>query len=164
MISKGKSHKLISCSDVIDLLPQVEALKKANQGLGGALDSAWLCLCGALVMFMHAGFAMLETGSCRAKNCSNVLMKNLVNVCVGTLGWWSLGWAFAYGKNNGFIGTSGFFGWDFYTRDADTGVITPVTCNSDGCQSTMLSWLLGKQTVEDLWLCERNSRAYGRIY
>ena len=126
-------------------MPEVEALQKAQQGLGGALDSAWLCLCGALVMFMHAGFAMLETGSCRAKNCSNVLMKNLVNVCVGTLGWWSLGWAFAYGKNNGFIGTSGFFGWDFYTRDADTGVITPVTCNSDGCQSTMLSWQLGSQ-------------------
>ena len=84
----------MSCSDVnfFSFLPQVEALKKANQGLGGALDSAWLCLCGALVMFMHAGFAMLETGSCRAKNCSNVLMKNLVNVCVGTLGWWSLGW------------------------------------------------------------------------
>lgn len=45
------------------------------------MDSMWLCLCGALVMFMHAGFAMLETGCCRAKNASNVLMKNLVNVC-----------------------------------------------------------------------------------
>ena len=44
------------------------------------MDSMWLCLCGALVMFMHCGFAMLETGSCRAKNASNVLMKNLVNV------------------------------------------------------------------------------------
>ena len=62
-------------------------LHRSNfQGLGGALDSAWMCLCGALVMFMHAGFGMLETGSCRAKNASNVLMKNLVNVCVGTLG------------------------------------------------------------------------------
>ncbi|CAJ1393444.1 unnamed protein product [Effrenium voratum] len=113
-----------------------------DQGLAGALDSAWLCLCGALVMFMHAGFAMLETGCCRAKNASNVLMKNLVNVCVGTLGWWSLGWAFAYGaqNGNGFIGTTGFFGWDFYSQDATTGVITPVTCNGEGCQSTMLSW------------------------
>ena len=91
---------------------------------------------------MHAGFAMLETGCCRAKNASNVLMKNLVNVCVGTLGWWSLGWAFAYGaqNGNGFIGTTGFFGWDFYSQDATTGVITPVTCNGEGCQSTMLSW------------------------
>ena len=109
----------------------------------GALDSAWLCLCGALVMFMHAGFGMLETGCCRAKNASNVLMKNLVNVCVGTLGWWSLGWAFAYGaeaQTNGFIGASGFFGIGFYTQDETTGNITPVQCTADGCQSTMLSW------------------------
>ena len=106
------------------------------------MDSAWLCLCGALVMFMHAGFGMLETGSCRAKNASNVLMKNLVNVCVGTLGWWLFGWAFAYGaqNGNGFIGTSGFAGFDFYTQDSNTGAITPATCDSDGCQSTMLSW------------------------
>ena len=106
------------------------------------MDSLWLCLCGALVMFMHAGFGMLETGSCRAKNASNVLMKNLVNVCVGTLGWWIFGWAFAYGEqnDNGFIGTSGFAGFDFYTQDATTGAITPATCDSSGCQSTMLSW------------------------
>ena len=76
-------------------------------------------------MFMHAGFAMLETGCCRAKNASNVLMKNLVNVCCGTLGWWSIGWALAFG---------------FYTRDKASGVITPVECTADGCQSTMLSW------------------------
>eukprot|EP00959_Pyramimonas_sp_CCMP1952_P281467 5883350-Pyramimonas_sp.AAC.1 len=61
------------------------------------MTSSWLILCGALVMFMHAGFAMLETGSCRAKNASNVLMKNLVNVCMGTIGWYWFGWAFAYG-------------------------------------------------------------------
>ena len=93
-------------------------------------------------MFMHAGFAMLETGCCRAKNASNVLMKNLVNVCCGTLGWWSIGWALAYGEQNGngFIGTDGFFGFGFYTRDKASGVITPVECTSDGCQSTMLSW------------------------
>eukprot|EP00435_Cladocopium_sp_Y103_P003960 s4316_g1.t1 len=69
-----------------ELATQVAALQATDNSLGGALDSAWMCLCGALVMFMHAGFGMLETGSCRAKNASNVLMKNLVNVCVGTLG------------------------------------------------------------------------------
>lgn len=126
---------------------EIDPLVASYNGFSGALDSAWLCLCGALVMFMHAGFAMLETGSCRAKNASNVLMKNLVNVCVGTLGWWAFGWAFAYGAEanvtggNGFIGASGFFGWDFYTRDGSTGAITPVaSCENGSCQSTMLSW------------------------
>jgi Amt family ammonium transporter len=91
----------------------------------------------------HAGFAMLETGCCRAKNASNVLMKNLVNVCAGTLGWWSFGWAFAYGSpaTNGFIGWHGFFGFDMYTYDSRTGNITPVDCQYEGsCQSQMLSW------------------------
>merc|ERR1712151_91840 len=94
-----------------------------------AMTHAWLVLCGALVMFMHAGFAMLETGSCRAKNASNVLMKNLVNVCVGTIAWYSFGWAFAYGLDdkvpqvsaggNGFIGAAGFFGKGFMASDGD---------------------------------------------
>ena len=69
----------------------------------------------------------------------------LRNVCVGTLGWWVFGWAFAYGSQgtpaNGFIGTDGFFGIGFYTIDATTGVISPLaSCDADGCQSTMLSW------------------------
>jgi hypothetical protein len=57
----------------------VKKLVETQESMAGAMDSAWLILCGALVMFMHAGFAMLETGCCRAKNASNVLMKNLVN-------------------------------------------------------------------------------------
>jgi len=119
----------------------VTSLTDWDTSFSGALDSAWLCLCGALVMFMHAGFAMLETGSCRAKNASNVLMKNLVNVTVGTLGWWVFGWAFAYGtlSEGGFIGTSQFFGIGMYTQDAE-GNYLPVDCAPSGCQSTMLSW------------------------
>ncbi|CAE7839305.1 AMT1-3, partial [Symbiodinium sp. CCMP2592] len=121
---------------------ELKQMTETQESMAGAMDSAWLVLCGALVMFMHAGFAMLETGCCRAKNASNVLMKNLVNVSVGTLGWWMFGWAFAYGSQAGaFIGTDGFFGLGFYTKDA-SGNIVPVECEEgDGnCQSTMLSW------------------------
>jgi Amt family ammonium transporter len=93
------------------------------------MTSSWLILCGALVMFMHAGFAMLETGCCRAKNASNVLMKNLVNVCLGTLAWYAVGYGFAYGMGdnvpeedsggNGFIGLNGWFGHDFLVEDSN---------------------------------------------
>ena len=63
------------------------------------------------------------------------------------------GWAFAYGaqNDNGFIGTDGFFGSNFYTQDKTTGVITPVECSSDGCQSTMLSCLDLTGFAEDHW-------------
>jgi Amt family ammonium transporter len=114
-----------------------------------AMTHSWLILCGALVMFMHAGFAMLETGSCRAKNASNVLMKNLVNVCVGTLGWYVFGWMIAYGSpadpattpqvepgGNGFMGTDGWFAKDFATTN-DDGIIQPYV---SGGTSTYLSW------------------------
>eukprot|EP00439_Symbiodinium_sp_Y106_P057957 s977_g8.t1 len=56
------------------------ALEATDGSMAAAMDTLWLCLCGALVMFMHAGFAMLETGCCRSKNASNVLMKNLVKL------------------------------------------------------------------------------------
>jgi len=86
-----------------------------------ALDHMWLIICGALVMFMQAGFAMVESGCCRAKNVQNILLKNLTDVCVGTLGWWAAGWGFAYGGPydedgnlaSGFIGGAQFFGSGF---------------------------------------------------
>jgi len=142
VIQELQEERRLQAAESESIDDKITKLQEADLGLGGALDSAWLVLCGALVMFMHAGFAVLETGCCRAKNASNVLMKNLVNVCCGTLGWWSIGWALAYGEQNGngFIGTDGFFGFGFYTRDKASGVITPVECTSDGCQSTMLSW------------------------
>jgi len=143
LMKKRDARRLQTYITSADLTTAVAALQATDYSLGGALDSAWMCLCGALVMFMHAGFGMLETGSCRAKNASNVLMKNLVNVCVGTIGWWVFGWAFAYGTQdpNGFFGTDGFAGLGFYSVDATTGVITPLaSCDSSGCQSVMLSW------------------------
>jgi len=99
-----------------------------------ALDHLWLVVCGALVMFMQAGFAMVEAGCCRAKNVQNILLKNLTDVATGTLGWWAFGWAFAYGGpyngagnlENGFIGTDQFFGIGFITR-RDDGQIEPST-------------------------------------
>ena len=65
---------------------ELKQMAETQESMAGAMDSAWLVLCGALVMFMHAGFAMLETGCCRAKNASNVLMKNLVNVSLSWFG------------------------------------------------------------------------------
>jgi Amt family ammonium transporter len=61
------------------------------------LDTMYLLICGTFVFFMHAGFAMLEAGTGRAKNVQAILIKNLIAVCAGTLGWYILGWSLAYG-------------------------------------------------------------------
>ncbi len=73
---------------------------------------------------MHAGFTMLEAGLTRAKNTGNIIMKNLMNLTMGILAYWIVGWALMYGRSilGGIIGTNGFF--LFYTPEAlaDYGV------------------------------------------
>mmetsp|Transcript_8328 Transcript_8328/g.22049 ORF Transcript_8328/g.22049 Transcript_8328/m.22049 type:complete len:612 (+) Transcript_8328:69-1904(+) len=80
-------------------VPNISRAYTSEESLQGALSHVWLLLCGALVMFMQAGFAMVEAGCCRAKNVQNILLKNLFDVCIGTLGWWALGWSIAYGRS-----------------------------------------------------------------
>lgn len=75
-----------------------------------AFDMIWLTVAGALVFFMQAGFAMVETGLTRAKNASNIIMKNLMDFSVGALAYFAVGWGLMYGTSaGGFIGTDQFF-------------------------------------------------------
>lgn len=56
-----------------------------------SVNTIWVLLGAALVFFMQAGFAMCEAGFTRAKNTGNILMKNLMDFCIGTLVFWLLG-------------------------------------------------------------------------
>lgn len=72
------------------------------------LDVAWLVLCGAIVFFMQAGFSMLEVGAVRQKNHINILYKNILDGSVAALGYWFIGYMFAFGNTaGGFIGIQG---------------------------------------------------------
>ncbi len=62
-----------------------------------------------LVFFMQPGFAMLTAGLTRAKNVGNILMKNLMDFCMSSLGYWAVGFALMYGAGNFFLGASFFF-------------------------------------------------------
>jgi len=75
----------------------------------GILDTVFIFFCAVLVIFMNAGFGMLETGFCRQKNAVNVLSKNLIVFGIAVLGYWALGFAFMYGTGNSFMGFAGFF-------------------------------------------------------
>lgn len=81
----------------------------AYQSLQVTIDTVWVLLAGMLVVFMNAGFAMLETGLCRSKNAVNVLSKNLIDFGVVSLAFWALGFGFMFGDGNAFVGLSGFF-------------------------------------------------------
>lgn len=70
-----------------------------------AVNTMWVLLGAALVFFMQAGFAMVETGFTRAKNAGNIIMKNLMDFCIGTPVFWLIGFGLMFGNGNGFIGT-----------------------------------------------------------
>ncbi len=67
-------------------------------------DTIWVLVCTALVFFMQAGFAMVETGLTRAKNAGNIIMKNLMDYCLGTPIFWLLGFGLMFGNAGPFIG------------------------------------------------------------
>ncbi|MDY6824247.1 MAG: ammonium transporter [Thermodesulfobacteriota bacterium] len=74
----------------------------------------WTLVAAALVFFMQAGFAMVEAGFTRAKSSVNIMMKNLMDFSMGTLGFWALGFGLMFGiSGTGWFGTSGFFLSDF---------------------------------------------------
>jgi Amt family ammonium transporter len=67
----------------------------------------WTLITGFLVMFMQAGFAMVETGLCRAKNVSHTMAMNFMVYPLGMLGFYVCGFAFMFGGNSGALGTMG---------------------------------------------------------
>ena len=74
----------------------------------------WTLVAAALVFFMQAGFAMVESGFTRAKNAVNILMKNLMDFSMGSLAFWAIGFGIMFGvSSTGWFGTSGFFLSDF---------------------------------------------------
>jgi len=68
-----------------------------------AVNTIWVLIAAALVFFMQAGFAMVETGFTRAKNAGNIIMKNLMDFCIGTPTYWLIGFGIMFGTGK-FIG------------------------------------------------------------
>src|SRR5690606_33939681 len=73
------------------------------------LDNVFVLLCGVLVIFMQAGFALVEAGLTRAKSVANIMMKNLMDFCAGAVAFFAIGYAIAFGEGNDFFGTEGWF-------------------------------------------------------
>ena len=74
-----------------------------------AVNTIWVLVGAALVFFMQAGFAMVETGFTRAKNAGNIIMKNLMDFSIGTPIFWLIGFGLMFGNtgDGGIIGTIG---------------------------------------------------------
>lgn len=71
------------------------------------VDVFYTLICGSFIFLMQCGFAMLCAGSVRQKNVKNIMLKNLLDACGGALGFYTIGFALAYGTGGKFVGTSG---------------------------------------------------------
>ncbi|MBT8492373.1 MAG: ammonium transporter [Deltaproteobacteria bacterium] len=77
--------------------------------LKSMLDTLWVLVAGFLVFFMNAGFALVESGLCRAKNTVNILAKNFMAFSLAVIGFWSVGYALMFGEGGALVGGEGFF-------------------------------------------------------
>ncbi len=73
------------------------------------LDNVFVLLAAVLVIFMQAGFALVEAGLTRAKSVANIMMKNMMDFTVGVVAFFAIGFAIAFGAGNDFFGSTGFF-------------------------------------------------------
>ena len=97
-------------SHLINNLPLVIQDASAVESLAGAIKDdmgmLWMLLSGILVFFMQAGFTLVESGMTRSKNAVNIAMKNLLDIAVGSLTYWFVGYSLMYGDTS-----NGWFFW-----------------------------------------------------
>jgi Amt family ammonium transporter len=80
---------------------------KTAEELTIALDTIWVLVTASLVFFMNLGFALVESGFCRAKNTVNILSKNFIVFAISCLAFYVFGWGLMFGNGTGFLGSEG---------------------------------------------------------
>ncbi|MFM2477477.1 ammonium transporter [Celerinatantimonas sp. MCCC 1A17872] len=106
--------KRLSSALMIGLLAGAPAIAFADTPVTATavqnhLNFVWTLVAAFLVFIMQAGFALVEIGMCRAKNAANILMKNVMDFCIGSLAFWAIGFGLMFGVSNGVFGTTDFF-------------------------------------------------------
>ncbi|MDY3302806.1 MAG: ammonium transporter [Clostridia bacterium] len=92
-------------------------LESVMASVDSEVFGVWFLIAAALVFWMQAGFAMVETGFTRAKNAGNILMKNLMDFCIGTITFILIGFGLLLGED--LIGLIGKPGFDIFTSYQD---------------------------------------------
>ena len=115
---------------IVFLLPGIMAALRAQAQPAGAapvidnvkvaMDTTWTLLTAFLVFFMNLGFALVESGLCRAKNTVNILAKNYIVFAVSSVAFLLIGFGLMFGDGNGFIGMSGIW----FVGGADNSPLT----------------------------------------
>ncbi len=139
-----------------------EMLSTINDMINGNLFGVWFLIGAALVFWMQAGFAMVEAGFTRAKNAGNIIMKNLMDFCIGTAMFIVIGFSLLLGEDLfGFIGKPGFDLFTAYENfDFSNFVFNLVFCATT---ATIVSGAMAERT-KFISYCVYSAVISGLIY
>lgn len=101
------------------VVDRLDALQTGQDVANESMDTAWIIFSATLVFLMQAGFTLLEVGSVRIKNTKNILVKNIMDACCAGIVFYLIGYAFALGDGNAFIGWKGFAMQGGFMKDFD---------------------------------------------
>ena len=110
----ARKRSLAACAGALVAAFAVPAAASAASGPSlsdtvSAVNTTWVIVAGVLVMFMQAGFALLEIGFSRMKNAGAGVAKILLNFSISSIAYWACGFALAFGGADAIAGTHGFF-------------------------------------------------------
>jgi len=91
-----------------------------------SIDILWVVLCAGLVFNMQIGFLCLEAGLTRSKNAINVATKNMADLCIALLLYWSFGFALMFGSSQDGLMGSGLFMLDLAIDGSDLSLVRPL--------------------------------------
>ena len=97
------------CICILPAGAQVQSAAPAIDNTKVGVDTMWTLITGFLVFFMNLGFALVESGLCRAKNAVNILAKNYIVFAVSSVAFLLIGFGLMFGDGNGLVGTSGLW-------------------------------------------------------
>ena len=136
---------LLAVNDVADVEVADNVMEAISSSIFGS-TGVWFIIGAVLVWFMQCGFAMVETGFTRAKNAGNIIMKNLMDFCLGTIVFVLLGAGLLMGENalGGFLGVPDYSMFtDFYNYDWSSFFFNLVFCAT---AATIVSGAMAERT------------------
>lgn len=111
-----------------------------------SIDTMWVLVATMLIIFMQAGFTMVETGFTRAKNAGNIIMKNLMDFSLCTLAFWIIGFGLMFGGNGAFFGGFDFFIQGDYSSNIPSSVFIIFQTVFCATSATIVSGAMAERT------------------
>ncbi len=100
---------IVAVGTVLSLASATPVIAQTPADLKVGMDTVWVLITASLVFFMNLGFALVESGFCRAKNTVNILSKNFIVFAISCLAFYVFGWGLMFGNGTGFMGLEGLF-------------------------------------------------------